>query len=109
MLVGNRNMRYSALAASLPWKVQLGTTMVSNGVVAQSDGWTDLLGGASTDKRMDWTYSSATNGNIAQMGWLDLGNGGGSGSATSISFSVVLSFDSTSASNAMQTASATLG
>jgi glucoamylase len=105
MLVANHNTRYSALAASLPWKVQSGTTMVSNGFVAQSDGWTDLFGGASPDKRMDWTYSSATNGNIAQMGWLDFGNS----SATSISFNVVLSFDSTSASNAMQTATATLG
>jgi glucoamylase len=105
MLVANHNTRYSALAASLPWKVQSGTTMVSNGFVAQSDGWTDLLGGVSPDKKMDWTYSSATNGNIAQMGWLDLG----SGSVTSLSFNVVVSFDSTSASNAMQTAAATLG
>ncbi|MEA3093876.1 MAG: glucoamylase, partial [Caballeronia sp.] len=105
MLVASHNTRYSALAASLPWKVQSGTTMVSNGFVAQSDGWTDLLGGASPDKRMDWTYSSATNGNIAQIGWLDLG----SGSVTSLSFNVVLSFGSTSASNAMQTATATLG
>jgi len=108
MLVANRNTRYSALAASLPWKVQSGTTMVSNGFVAQSDGWTDLLGGAPPDKKMDWTYSSATNGNIAQMGWLDLGSGSGSGTAMSISFNVVLSFDSASASNAMQTATATL-
>lgn len=105
MLVGNSNSRYSALASSLPWTVQGGTTMVSNGFVGQSDGWTDLLGGTSPDKKMDWTYSSATNGNVAQMGWLDLGGGG----ATSISFNVVLSFDSTSASNAMQTATATLG
>src|SRR5476651_1551515 len=108
MLVANHNTRYSALAASLPWKIQGGTMMVSNGFVTQSDGWTDLLGGASPDKRMDWTYSSATNGNIAQMGWLDLGSGSGSGTAMSISFNVVLSFDSTSASNAMQTATATL-
>jgi glucoamylase len=104
MLVGNRNSRYSALASSLPWKVQGGTTMVSNGFVGQSDGWTDLLGGTSPDRKMDWTYSSATNGNVAQMGWLDLGTGG----TSSLSFDVVLSFDSTSASNAMLTASATL-
>jgi glucoamylase len=104
MLVGNHNTRYSALAASLPWKVQAGTTMVSNGFVGQSDGWTDLLGGAA-DKSMDWTYGSATNGNVAQMGWLDFGGS----SATSLSFNVVLSFDSTSATNAMNTANATLG
>lgn len=105
MLVGNHNTRYSALATSLPWKVQNGVTMVSNGFVGQSDGWTDLLGGSSSDKTMDWTYSSATNGNIAQMGWLDFGGN----SATSVSFNVVLSFDSTSAANAMATANATLG
>ena len=109
MLVGNHNARYSALAASLPWKVQGGTTMVSNGFVAQSDGWTDLLGGTSPDRKMDWTYTSATKGNIAQMGWLDLGNGNKSGSASTISFNVVLSFDSVSATSAMQTATSTLG
>src|ERR1700756_3615432 len=61
------------------------------------------LAGASPDKKVDWTYSSATGGNVAQMGWRDLGDTG-----TSISFNVVLSFDSTSASNSMQTAAATL-
>jgi len=105
MLVANHNQRYSALGSSLPWKVQGGTTMVSNGFYGQSDGWTDLLGGATPHMSMQWTYSSATNGNVAQMGWLDFG----SSSATSLSFNVVLSFDSTSASNAMQTATATLG
>ncbi|WP_087666814.1 glycoside hydrolase family 15 protein [Caballeronia humi] len=105
MLVGNRNARYSALAVSLPWKVKGGTAMVSNGFVAQSDGWTDLLGGAAPDKTMDWTYSSATGGNVAQMGWLDTGDA----SASSVSFNVVLSFDSGSANGAMQTAASTLG
>lgn len=105
MLVGNRNARYSALAVSLPWKVQGGKAMVSNGFVAQSDGWTDLLGGAAPDKKMDWTYSSATGGNVAQMGWLDTGDA----SASSVSFNVVLSFDSGSANGAMQTAASTLG
>ncbi|SAK88060.1 glucan 1,4-a-glucosidase [Caballeronia arationis] len=105
MLLANRNARYSALAVSLPWKVQGATTMVSNGFVAQSDGWTDLLGGATADRKMDWTYSSATAGNVAQMGWLDSGEG----NANTVSFDVVLSFDSTSAKNAMQTAAATLG
>lgn len=104
MLVGDHNTRYSALAASLPWKVQNGTAMVSNGFEGQSDGWTDLLGGSSSDKTMDWTYSSATNGNVAQMGWVDFGGS----SATRVSFDVVLSFGSTSAANAMSTANATL-
>jgi glucoamylase len=105
MLVGNHNTRYSALAASLPWKAQNGTVMVSNGFEGQSDGWTDLLGGASPGLTMKWTYTSATNGNVAQMGWLDFGGS----SATSISFNVALSFDSTSASNAMNAALGTLG
>ncbi|WP_087655518.1 glycoside hydrolase family 15 protein [Caballeronia terrestris] len=105
MLVGHRNARYSALAVSLPWKVQGGTMMVSNGFVAQSDGWTDLLGSAVPDRKMDWTYSSATGGNVAQMGWLDTGDA----NSSSISFNVVLSFDSASANGAMQTASGTLG
>lgn len=104
MLAGNRNSRYSALAVSLPWKQQNGTAMLSNGFVSESDGWTDLLGGASPDRKMDWTYTSATNGNVAQMGWIDLGDA----SASSVSFDVVLAFDSASAANAMQTASATL-
>lgn len=105
MLVGANSPRYSALAASLPWKVQNGTTMVSNGFEGQSDGWTDLLGGSPPGMAMKWTYTSATNGNVAQMGWLDFGNNSGS----SISFNVVLSFDSSSAGNAMNTASSTLG
>ena len=104
MLVANHRARYSALAASLPWKAQNGVPMVSNGFVGASDGWTDLLGGSAPDRTMDWTYGSATNGNVAQMGWIDFGNS----AATSISFDVVLSFDSTSANGAMSTANATL-
>jgi glucoamylase len=104
MLLGRRNARFSALAVSLPWKAQGATTMVSNGFVGQSDGWTDLLGGAAPDRKMDWTYSSATNGNVAQIGWLEPGDA----SASNVSFDVVLSFDSASANGAMQTASATL-
>lgn len=89
-LVANHNSRYSALVASRPWKVVNGVGMTSNGFVGQSDGWTDLLGGTA-DKTMDWTFSSATNGNVAQMGWLDLGDP----SATSVSFDVVLGFGGT--------------
>ena len=108
MLVGRHSTRYSALAVSLPWQVQGGTTMVSNGFVARSDGWTDLLGGAAADRRMDWTYASATDGNVAQLGWIDAGNTNATATAASVSFDVVLAFDSSSPANAMQTANATL-
>jgi glucoamylase len=108
MLAGRHNTRYSALAVSLPWQVQGGTTMVSNGFVAQSDGWTDLLGGAAADRTMDWTYASATNGNVAQMGWIDAGNANSNANAASVSFDVVLALDSSSPANAMQIANATL-
>ncbi|MBN3835039.1 glycoside hydrolase family 15 protein [Burkholderia sp. Ac-20344] len=105
MLIANRNTRYSALATSLPWKKQDGVAMVSNGFVGKSDGWTDLLGGTSPDRQMNWTYSSATNGNVAQMGWLDFGTR----TDTAISFDIALAFDSTSVGNAMATANGTLG
>lgn len=102
MLVASQNARASALTTSLPWKTQSGETMVSNGFVGVTDGWTDLLAGAS-DKTMNWSYSSATNGNVAQMGWVDLGTSG-----SSASFDVVLAFGSTE-TEAMTTANATLG
>ena len=105
MLVGEHRSRYSALAVSLPWKTQGATPMLSNGFEGQTDGWTDLLGDVSPDRSMDWTYTSATRGNVAQMGWLDTGATTG---ATSLSFDVVLAFDSSSAANAMNAANATL-
>lgn len=102
-LVASHNTRYSALVANLPWKVVNGVSMTSNGYVGQSDGWTDLLGG-SADKTMDWTFATASNGNVAQMGWLDTGNA----SATSVSFDVVLGFGASQAT-ALDSASSTLG
>ncbi|XLM20080.1 amylase, partial [Chromobacterium piscinae] len=85
-LAASRNSRASALMASQPWKTVNGQPMLSNGFVGQSDGWTDLIG--SGDNKMDWTFSSASNGNVAQTGWLDLGDP----TATSVSFDVVLGF-----------------
>jgi glucoamylase len=102
LLVASQNTRASALATSLPWKSVSGSTMVSNGFVGVSDGWTDLLGGGA-DKVMNFTYDSATNGNVAQMGWIDLGASG-----ISTSFDVVLAFGA-SESEATNTANATLG
>jgi glucoamylase len=102
MLVSAQNSRASALATNRPWRTTGGTPMVSSGYVGRSDGWTDLLGG-SADKTMDWTYDTATDGNTAQLGWLDLGSTG-----TSVSFDVVLGFGATTA-DAATTANATLG
>ncbi len=49
--------------------------MLSSGFVGVNDGWTDLLGGAA-DHTMNNAYSSATGGNVAQMGQLDLSSVG---------------------------------
>jgi glucoamylase len=45
-----------------------GFSRVSCGFVGASDGWRDLM----DNFRMDWEFGSATNGNIAVMGELDL-------------------------------------
>lgn len=103
LLVASESNRASAIAVSRPWKVVGGQTMASVGFVGVNDGWTDLLGGAS-DKTMSWNYDSATNGNVAQMGWVDFAGS----TATSISFDVVLGFGTTE-TEAMNTANATLG
>jgi glucoamylase len=90
MLVASQNSRASALAVSRPWVVVGGNTMASNGFVGVNDGYTDLLGGA-VDRTMTWNYDSATNGNVAQMGWIDFAGS----TATSISFDVALGFGTT--------------
>jgi glucoamylase len=90
MLVAADGDRASALGISRPWVVSNGTTMVSSGFVGTSDGYTDLLGGAA-DKTMNWAYSNAATGNVAQMGWVDLGGS----TATQIAFDVVLGFGTT--------------
>lgn len=103
MLVASENQRASALAVSLPWKRGAGDApMVSNGFVGESDGWTDLLGG-SVDLTMNLRHDVASSGNVAQMGWIDLGDS----AATSVSFDVVLAFGATEAA-AMDTANLTL-
>ncbi len=105
MLVSAQGSRASALAVTRPWKTSAGAAMVSSGFVGGSDGYTDLLGGAS-DKTMTWNYDTAgagNPGNTAQMGWIDLGSAG-----TSVSFDVVLGFGATTAA-AASTANATLG
>lgn len=108
----------SALAATIPYQ----SGMTSSGFVGQNDGWTDLKGasncGSATcpDRSMSFTYSTASAGNTAQMGLLDLSNGGkvNLATATSLTFDLVLSFGQTSgstaaASSAEQTLAGTLG
>ena len=92
----------SALAVSLPWKLVGSRPQVSNGFVGVNDGWTDLFGRAD-DRTMDWNYHAAYDGNVAQMGWLDLGNS----HSTSAAFDVVLGFGPNEKA-AMDDANATL-
>jgi glucoamylase len=94
----------SALRASLDWTVENGVTMVSSGYYGVNDGWQDLLGGAPPGHAMKWAYSSAADGNVAQMGWLDTAGN----SATSIAFTVALGFGPTQA-DAIAAADKTLG
>jgi glucoamylase len=102
MLVASEpNSTSSALAVSRPWVVSNGITMVSNGFVGVNDGYTDLFGN-SGDRTMDWHYSGAYGGNVAQMGWISLPR-----TVRSITFTVVLSFGSNE-KEAMKIANATL-
>ena len=69
MLLAFKNQWSLAMGASC------GFSRVSCGFVGASDGWTDLF-----DKfRMDWEFGSATNGNIALFGELNLGGAGADG------------------------------
>ncbi len=74
----------TALASSLPFK----PGMMSSGFVGYSDGWQDLKGGR-VDSTMNWTYESATDGNIAQMAMFDLSP---YANQESVSFNLVLGF-----------------
>ncbi|MFY9853749.1 MAG: glycoside hydrolase family 15 protein [Terracidiphilus sp.] len=62
MLLAWKNEWSLAMAASC------GFSRLSCGFVGASDGWRDLM----DNFRMDWEFGSATNGNIAVMGELDL-------------------------------------
>jgi glucoamylase len=74
MLVASGGKVHLALGASVPF------SRSSCGFVGASDGWTDLHDGF----RMDWEFDSASDGNIALMGELDL--------STSREFTLGLSF-----------------
>ena len=61
-LQAHRENVYLAVAATVPMK------KLSVGYVGVNDGWTDL----SENYQMDWEYTSATDGNVALTGELDL-------------------------------------
>jgi glucoamylase len=61
---------------SLAMGASCGFSRVSCGFVGTSDGWRDLT----EDARMDWEFGSATNGNIALFGELDMDVAGTDGS-----------------------------
>lgn len=64
-LLAYRNNCYMALAT------RIGFTKLSVGYVGASDGWTDLA----HNFKMDWEYDSASDGNIAMTGKIDLSRG----------------------------------
>jgi glucoamylase len=90
----------SALASSLPFQ----TGMMSNGFVGHSDGWQDLKG-VRADSTMNWTYESASNGNIAQMAMFNLSP---YANQKSVTFNLVLGFGN-SDTDAEAVAAETLG
>ena len=61
---------------SLAMGASCGFSRVSCGFVGTSDGWRDVI----DNYRMDWEYGSATNGNIAVLGELNLCAAGADGS-----------------------------
>jgi glucoamylase len=54
---------------SLAMTASCGFARMSCGFVGASDGWQDLM----QNFKMDWEFGSATNGNVAVMGEIDLG------------------------------------
>ena len=69
MLLAWKNQWSLAMGASC------GFSRVSCGFVGASDGWRDLM----DNFQMDWEFGSATNGNVAVMGELNLGAAGTDG------------------------------
>jgi glucoamylase len=61
---------------SLAMGASCGFSRVSCGFVGASDGWRDVM----ENYHMDWEFGSASNGNIAMLGELNLGAAGADGS-----------------------------
>ena len=68
--------RWTLTMAANCGKASPGFSRVSCGFVGASDGWRDLM----DNFRMDWEFGSATGGNVAVMGELDLRGVGPDGS-----------------------------
>jgi glucoamylase len=71
------------------WSLAMGSSCgfsrVSCGFVGASDGWRDVI----ENYRMDWEFGSATNGNVALMGELNLAAAGADGSRVfSVAFGI---------------------
>ena len=62
ILMAHKGGRWLAMGATVPF------SRTSCGYVGKSDGWTDLH----HDFRMDWTFASASDGNIALTGEIEL-------------------------------------
>ncbi|HXR40095.1 MAG TPA: glycoside hydrolase family 15 protein [Terracidiphilus sp.] len=73
---------------SLAMGASCGFSRVSCGFVGSSDGWRDLV----DNFRMDWEFGSATGGNIAVMGELDLSAGIGKAAGTDGALEFTLAF-----------------
>jgi glucoamylase len=73
---------------SLAMSASCGFSRTSCGFVGVSDGWRDLM----DDFKMDWQFGSATNGNIAVMGELDLKGhvAQGDGTESAVEFTVAI-------------------
>lgn len=76
-----------AVGNGLDWLTENGAPMLSSGYVGTNDGWQDLLGGEHPDHAMSHVYDSASSGNIAQLGQLDLQPVAGD---TSVSFDLAI-------------------
>jgi glucoamylase len=74
VLVAWKN-EWSLAMAAYCGPAQRGFSKVSCGFVGASDGWRDLM----DNFRMDWEFGSATDGNVALMGELDLKSQPGAG------------------------------
>jgi glucan 1,4-alpha-glucosidase len=95
-LVSRDTSAATPVASALVAKPAFGR--LSSGFSGVSDGWTDLR----VDHRMDWTYGSAADGNVVQIGQLSTSGRGGPIKAT-----LALGFGGTDA-DALGTANASL-
>ena len=77
-IAGNKALLAWKNQWSLAMGASCGFSRVSCGFVGASDGWRDVM----EKYRMAWEFGSATNGNIAVMGELNLGAAGSDGSRT---------------------------